>query len=239
MLQETGDAGSAAMGSPVSPEQVLKTLMNDGHFDSLRIKILNQLKQSEEIKNYTSTLVASSKVLNTPGAENKSRKELFEALRKELEEPVLEKASVAAWGIILDKEGVGKEIVEKVDAVYARLSEHDSSDSSPQYNAIATQGGQERPGVDGRSLPDLSIPSTSANGALNRMPQNQVYPNQAYVNQRTPTDHRSNTPWNDVSVTPGHRFGVDRGSTPRTDNSGPPPSVRRLPQPEYYHAPDP
>jgi hypothetical protein len=46
MLQETGDAGSAAMGSPVSPEQVLKTLMNDGHFDSLRIKILNQLKQS-------------------------------------------------------------------------------------------------------------------------------------------------------------------------------------------------
>jgi len=39
----------------------------------------------EEIKNYTSTLVASSKVLNTPGAENKSRKELFEALRKELE----------------------------------------------------------------------------------------------------------------------------------------------------------
>lgn len=45
-MQETGDAASTAMGSPVSPEQVLKTLMNDGHFDSLRVKILNQLKQS-------------------------------------------------------------------------------------------------------------------------------------------------------------------------------------------------
>ncbi|KAG0571995.1 hypothetical protein KC19_VG060100 [Ceratodon purpureus] len=234
MLQETGDAGSAAMGSPVSPEQVLKTLMNDGHFDSLRIKILNQLKQSEEIKNYTSTLVASSKVLNTPGAENKSRKELFEALRKELEEPVLEKASVAAWGIILDKEGVGQEIVEKVDAVYARLSGHDSSDSSPQFNPVATQG-QDRSGLDARQMPDLSMPSTSANGALNqRMPQGQVYPPQVYASQRTPTD-RGNTPWNDVSGTPGRRM----GSTPRTDMSGPPPSARRAPQPEYYHAPDP
>jgi hypothetical protein len=39
----------------------------------------------EEIKNYTSELVGTSKVLNSPGAENKSRKELFDALRKELE----------------------------------------------------------------------------------------------------------------------------------------------------------
>lgn len=150
---------------------------------------------------------------------------------------MLEKASVAAWRIILDKEGVGKEIVEKVDAVYARLSGHDSSDSSPQCNAVATQG-QERPVVDTRPLPDLSMPSTSANGGLNRMPPSQVYPMQAYTTQRTPTD-RGNTPWNDVSGTPGRRMGVDRGSTPRTDISGPPPSARRAPQPEYYHAPDP
>lgn len=238
MLQETADAGSAAMGSPVSPEQVLKTLMNDGHFDSLRIKILNQLKQSEEIKNYTSTLVAGSKVLNTPGAENRSRRELFEALRKELEEPVLEKASVAAWGIILDKEGVGKEIVEKVDAVYARLSGHDSSDSSPQ---VGTQGPERPVQIDTRPLPDLLLPSTSANGGLNRMPPSQVYLNPVYPPQRTPTDRGgSNTPWNDVAGTPVRRMGgTDRGSTPRTDISGPPPNARRAPQPEYYHAPDP
>lgn len=155
-------------------------------------------------------------------------------------EPVLEKASVAAWGIILDKEGVGKEIVEKVDAVYARLSGHDSSDSSPQCNAVATTQGQDtRPAVDTRPFPELSMPSTSANGGLNRMPPSQVYLNQPYAPQRTPTD-RGNTPWNDVSGTPGRRMGgPDRGSTPRTDISGPPPSARRAPQPEYYHAPDP
>jgi len=231
-MQETGDAASTAMGSPVSPEQVLKTLMNDGHFDSLRVKILNQLKQSEEIKNYTSELVGTSKVLNSPGAENKSRKELFDALRKELEEPVLEKASVAAWGIILDKEGVGKEIVEKVDAVYARLSGNDSSASSPQYN-VPPQF-QERPGVDARPMADPLIPSSSANGNTARVPPNHVYSNQGYNNPRTPVD-RGNTPRSDVSGTPIRRP-TDRGSTPRTDYSAPQ-SSRRGAREEYYHAP--
>lgn len=57
-MQETGDAASTAMGSPVSPEQVLKTLMNDGHFDSLRVKILNQLKQSVSFFCYTLSSVS-------------------------------------------------------------------------------------------------------------------------------------------------------------------------------------
>lgn len=147
-------------------------------------------------------------------------------------EPVLEKASVAAWGIILDKEGVGKEIVEKVDAVYARLSGNDSSASSPQYN-VPPQF-QERPGVDARPMADPLIPSSSANGNTARVPPNHVYSNQGYNNPRTPVD-RGNTPRSDVSGTPIRRP-TDRGSTPRTDYSGPQ-SSRRGAREEYYHAP--
>ncbi|CAK9225282.1 unnamed protein product [Sphagnum troendelagicum] len=133
MQESGGDAGSTALGPTVTPDQVLKSLMNDGHFDDLRVKILNQLKQNEEIRKYTSMLVEQSKVLNTPGAESKNRRELFEALRRELEGPVLERASKAAWELILSKEGVGKEITEKVDAVYTRLSENDMSAASSHY----------------------------------------------------------------------------------------------------------
>jgi hypothetical protein len=46
MQESGGDAGSTALGPTVTPDQVLKSLMNDGHFDDLRVKILNQLKQN-------------------------------------------------------------------------------------------------------------------------------------------------------------------------------------------------
>lgn len=43
---------------------------------------------------------------------------------------VFEKVFVVVWGIIFDKEGVGKEIVEKVDVVYVWFSEYDLLDLS-------------------------------------------------------------------------------------------------------------
>jgi hypothetical protein len=39
----------------------------------------------EELKKYTTTMVEQSQTLNTPGAEQKSKRELFVALREELE----------------------------------------------------------------------------------------------------------------------------------------------------------
>ncbi|RLN29413.1 hypothetical protein C2845_PM05G14830 [Panicum miliaceum] len=67
-------------------------------------------------------MVEQSKVLNTPGAEKKTKRELFDALRQELETPVLEKASKAVWDLILDNGGLGKEITETVEKVFCRLS---------------------------------------------------------------------------------------------------------------------
>ncbi|KAK7823478.1 hypothetical protein CFP56_035443 [Quercus suber] len=42
-------------------------------------------------------MAEQSKVLNTPGAEKQTKRELFDALRQELEAPVLEKASKSVW----------------------------------------------------------------------------------------------------------------------------------------------
>ncbi|GAB2217830.1 hypothetical protein Droror1_Dr00001042 [Drosera rotundifolia] len=111
------------MGSSIiSPQDVLESLMNDGTIDGLRLKIINQLKANEELKKTTMTMVEQSKVLNTPGAEKQTKRELFDALRQELEAPVLEKASKSVWELILDNDGLGKEISEMVEKVFCRLS---------------------------------------------------------------------------------------------------------------------
>ncbi|XP_057425064.1 uncharacterized protein LOC130718481 [Lotus japonicus] len=109
--------------SPViTPEDVLESLMNDGTIDALRLKIINQLKANEELKSTTIKMAEQSKVLNTPGAEKQTKRELFDALRRELEASVLEKASKSVWDLILDNNGLGKEISETVERVFCRLS---------------------------------------------------------------------------------------------------------------------
>ncbi|KAK4711930.1 hypothetical protein R3W88_006443 [Solanum pinnatisectum] len=61
--------------SVITPEDVMGTLMNDGTIDSMRLKIITQLKANEELKNTTIKMVEQSRVLNTPGAENQTKRE--------------------------------------------------------------------------------------------------------------------------------------------------------------------
>ncbi|GFY89041.1 hypothetical protein Acr_06g0009810 [Actinidia rufa] len=103
--------------SVISPEDVMECLMNDGTIDAMRLKIINQLKANDELKNTTIKMAEQSKVLNTPGAEKQTKRELFDALRQELETSVLEKASKSVWELILDNNGLGKEISETVERV--------------------------------------------------------------------------------------------------------------------------
>ncbi|KAK0599130.1 hypothetical protein LWI29_002641 [Acer saccharum] len=91
--------------SVISPQDVLESLMNNGG-----------------VKNTTIKIVEQSKVLNTPGAEKQTKRELFDALRQELEIPVLEKASKSVWELILNSDGLGKDISETVERVFRRLS---------------------------------------------------------------------------------------------------------------------
>ena len=111
-----------ASSSIITPEDVLESLMNDGTIDALRLKIINQLKANEELKSTTIKMAEQSRVLNTPGAEKQTKRELFDALRQELEASVLEKATKSVWELILDNNGLGKEISETVEKVFCRLS---------------------------------------------------------------------------------------------------------------------
>lgn len=122
--------------SVVTPEDVLESLMNDGTIDSIRLKIINQLKANEELKNNTIAMVEQSKVLNTPGAEKQTKRELFDSLRRELETPALEKASKAVWELILDNNGLGKEISEIVEKIYCRLSGVEHPLPLPQPDSV-------------------------------------------------------------------------------------------------------
>lgn len=76
----------------------------------------------EELKKTTIKMAEQSKVLNTPGAEKQTKRELFDALRQELETQVLEKASKSVWELILDNNGLGKEINHTVERVFSKLS---------------------------------------------------------------------------------------------------------------------
>ncbi|KAL1809482.1 hypothetical protein DCAR_0729029 [Daucus carota subsp. sativus] len=124
--------------SVISPDDVLQTLMNDGTIDAIRLKIITQLKANEELKNNTIKMVEQSKVLNTPGAEKQTKRELFDALRQELESSVLEKASKSVWEIILDQKGIGKDINETVEKVFCRLSGREP----PLFPSIVESGPQ-------------------------------------------------------------------------------------------------
>ncbi|KAL7144367.1 hypothetical protein ABFS83_07G007000 [Erythranthe nasuta] len=141
------------MGSNViTPDDVLETLMNDGTIDAIRLKIINQLKANEDLKSNTIKMVEQSKVLNTPGAEKQTKRELFDALRQELETPVLEKASRSVWDLILDQNGLGKEISDTVERVFCQLSGHEP----PLFPTVISEVAQPEKGKD------IITPSTSS-----------------------------------------------------------------------------
>ncbi|KAL5700256.1 hypothetical protein ACHQM5_025727 [Ranunculus cassubicifolius] len=145
---------SSAM-AVITPEDVLETLMNDGTIDTIRSKIINHLKANEELKNSTISMVEQSKVLHTPGSEKQTKRELFDALRQELESPALERASKSVWDLILDNDGFGKEINQTVERAFCLLSgchpplfpiQHDPSPSlppAPDSTSVAEENSSE------------------------------------------------------------------------------------------------
>ncbi|GAQ82705.1 hypothetical protein KFL_001200290 [Klebsormidium nitens] len=102
--------------------QVLNQLMDNGLFDTLRKSITAELESNMELKKFTTAEVERSQVLQAPGAERRSRRELFEALRRELQSKVLERASEAAWNAILSKDSVGRQIEEQVEKTWWELN---------------------------------------------------------------------------------------------------------------------
>ncbi|KAM0039402.1 hypothetical protein Hdeb2414_s0012g00381691 [Helianthus debilis subsp. tardiflorus] len=93
----------------ITPKDVLDSLMNDGMIGTLRLNIINQLKSDEDLKKgipntpYDYKNDRADRVrFSTHQEQKKTKRELFDALRQELETPMLEKASKSIWELILD-----------------------------------------------------------------------------------------------------------------------------------------
>ncbi|KAH0883906.1 hypothetical protein HID58_060002, partial [Brassica napus] len=80
----------------------------------------------EVLKSTTVKMAEESKVLNTPGADKQTEQKLFDALRQELELysshlSYFDITFLAIWELVLEEDGLGKEINETVEHVFCRL----------------------------------------------------------------------------------------------------------------------
>ncbi|KAL5727820.1 hypothetical protein ACHQM5_000967 [Ranunculus cassubicifolius] len=105
----------------ISPEDVIAKLKDDGDFDKLRLKIIQKLKENEELRNNIISTVKLSATLNRPGAENMKPRELSDAIHEEMGNQLMGQISDALWGVIKSSDGMKSEISETVESVYNRL----------------------------------------------------------------------------------------------------------------------
>ncbi|OIS97600.1 PREDICTED: uncharacterized protein LOC109233011 [Nicotiana attenuata] len=163
---------SPSSSSVITPEDVMGTLMNDGTIDSMRLKIITHLKANEELKNTTIKMVEQSRVLNTPGAEKQTKRELFDALRQELETSVLEKASKSVWELILDNNGIGKEISETVEQVFCRLSGREPPLFVSDFGPQPEKGKEKKSGQDRQKEESLETGKDNSESAAKKRKMN-------------------------------------------------------------------
>ena len=114
---------------------VLDALRQDGTFDALRRRLVEEASAKQELRGAVSTALANSAtVARIDPARKPTEKELVDALREEevvdedkqvrvkLEDTVMEAFSKELWDLMTDeKEGLGRELYEAVYAARERV----------------------------------------------------------------------------------------------------------------------
>mmetsp|Transcript_18840 Transcript_18840/g.32177 ORF Transcript_18840/g.32177 Transcript_18840/m.32177 type:complete len:204 (-) Transcript_18840:550-1161(-) len=144
------------MGSlPSEGQEVMEWIKAEGHFDELRKKALDHLKNSEELGSELLKMLDNSKTLRPyqdGSLDRSNRKKVMEELRKELEKQLMDKAVDAVQPLIMRKEGeMFKLIQEKVHAALCAVY-----DKKLEQMSLVSAGGQ---------------PHIMAEGAGQAMPQ--------------------------------------------------------------------
>ncbi|PON64070.1 hypothetical protein TorRG33x02_274210 [Trema orientale] len=106
----------------VSKDEVIAKLKDDGDFDKLRLKIIRNLKDDEQLRENISSIVKQSAALNRLGAENMKPRQLSDAIYQDVGEKVMSQISDGLWGIIRSNDGMKSEIKDTVQSVYRRLT---------------------------------------------------------------------------------------------------------------------
>ncbi|KAL2902267.1 putative ciliary rootlet coiled-coil protein 2 [Bienertia sinuspersici] len=102
-------------------EEVISKLKDDGDFDRLRLKIVRQLKQNDDLRNNIISAVKQSAALNRPGAEDMKPRQLCDAIHDEIREKAMSQISDGLWEIIRSGGDMKTEIRETVQSVYDKL----------------------------------------------------------------------------------------------------------------------
>ena len=135
-------------------KRVLDALRQDGTFDALRRRLVEEASAKQELRGAVSTALANSAtVARIDPARKPTEKELVDALREEevavdedkevrvkLEDTVMEAFSKELWDLMTDEqEGLGRELYEAVYAARERLalSENDVRNLTPQKNEVS------------------------------------------------------------------------------------------------------
>ena len=102
---------------------VVDALRQDGTFDSLRKRLVEDASAKNELREVVATALANSDLLKSLDPSRKmSEKEMVDALRHELEDEVMTAFSKELWDLMTDEqEGLGRELYEAVYATRERL----------------------------------------------------------------------------------------------------------------------
>lgn len=106
----------------IHANEVIAKLKDDGDFDRLRLKIVRQLKDNEDLRNSIIEMVKQSAPLNRSGAVNLKPRQLSDAIHEEVGDKVMNQISSVVWEIIGSENGMRNEITETVQSVYKKLS---------------------------------------------------------------------------------------------------------------------
>ncbi|KAK1320573.1 hypothetical protein QJS10_CPA03g00385 [Acorus calamus] len=104
-----------------SAEEVIARLKDDGDFDSLRLKIVANLKQNDDLRNMIIDEVKQSAAVNDEGAEKLKPRVLSDAIYQEIGSKVMGQISDALWQVIRSDGGMKAEIRDTVTSVYNKL----------------------------------------------------------------------------------------------------------------------
>ncbi|KNA21844.1 hypothetical protein SOVF_039530 [Spinacia oleracea] len=182
------------MGSnhKITAEEVISKLKDDGDFDRLRLKIVRQLKQNEDLRNNIISVVKQSTALNQPGAENMQTRKLCDAIHDEIHEKAMNQISEGLWEIIRSEDGMKTEIKETVHSVYDKLlkpeqkaTEGESMFSSAQ---VPVTGGTDE--FNGDVMISGESNGTMSNGEHNNEASDFCLPNHSATNNH---DSKSET----------------------------------------------
>lgn len=104
--------------------QVLDQLRNDGTFDEIKRKVVDELRQQEHLRRASVQLVEASHAMREVGDPQKAnRRQLVDRARREVEQKLLAEVSKAAWSLMDRKDGpinqlIGQKVHEALCVVH-------------------------------------------------------------------------------------------------------------------------